>query len=204
MTFRLLLFLSLLQSGQLLADSKVVLCLGDSLTAGYDIPSKHAWPHLVETQLLKSGQKVEVINAGISGSTSASGVGRFQWHLKSKGAPHILILALGANDGLRGQSTEAMKKNLLKIIEKAQEKKVTVLFAGMKMPPNYGKEYTQKFEKVFVDIAKEKKLPFIPFFLEGVAAQPKLNLPDGVHPNSKGHQIMADLVLKHLLPLFKA
>ena len=184
-------------------SEKVILCLGDSLTAGYQIPIEKAWPHLIEEEMSSKGSHVKVVNGGISGSTTSSALGRFNWHLKGQGPPDILILALGANDGLRGQSTDAMKKNLSSIIDLALKHKTQVLLAGMKMPPNYGKDYTHDFEKVFLDLAQTKKISFLPFLLEGVAAIPKLNLTDGIHPNPAGHQIMAGAILKHLLPLIK-
>lgn len=202
MYFRLI-SLILICSSNVWAGEKVIFCLGDSLTAGYHIPSKSAWPNLVEEGLKSEKNSVKVINGGVSGSTTASGMGRLNWHMKAKGAPDILVLALGANDGLRGQKTESMKSNLSSIIQKAKKAGSHVLLAGMKMPPNYGKDYTNRFEKVFTDLAKEEDVSLIPFLLEGVAAVPKLNLPDGIHPNEDGHRVMADLVLKHLKPILQ-
>jgi len=199
----LFIYLILLNFGLLSAEGKVVLCLGDSLTAGYQIPAKTAWPKLLENTLKTEGKKVRVINSGISGSTTSSAMGRLKWHIKGKGTPDIVVIALGANDGLRGQDTEAMRKNLSNVIDYAQENGSVVLLAGMKIPPNYGQEYTRRFEQVYVDLSKKKNVASIPFLLEGVAAIPKLNLPDGIHPNIDGHKIVSGVVLKHLRPLLK-
>jgi acyl-CoA thioesterase-1 len=184
----------------LLRAETTVLMLGDSLTEGTGLRKNQAYPYLVEQKLRAQGfSSIKVINAGVSGSTSASALSRLKWHLRS--TPEILLLALGANDGLRGLSTVQMKRNLAKTIELALSKGVRVVLAGMKMPPNYGAEYTREFEKVFYQLAKEYDVVFIPFLLEGVAGDPKLNFPDGLHPNERGHQIIAELVYKTLVKL---
>jgi acyl-CoA thioesterase I len=177
-----------------------ILILGDSLTEGYGIAPDSSYPAVLQN-LLKENRKtgVEVIPAGVSGSTSASGPGRLKWFLKNP--PHILVLELGANDFLRGINPQETKKNLKNTIQLAKEKKVKILLAGMKVPPNYGKEYTKSFEKIFTEIAKEEKVALIPFLLAGVGGIASLNLPDGVHPNEKGHAIMARTVYKYLEPL---
>ena len=184
----------------LLRAETAILMLGDSLTEGTGVKKNQAYPYLVEQKLKAKGLSlIKVINAGVSGSTSASALSRLKWHLRS--TPDILLLALGANDGLRGLSTVQMKRNLAKTIELALSKGVRVVLAGMKMPPNYGAEYTREFEEVFYQLAKEYDVVFIPFLLEGVAGDPKLNFPDGLHPNERGHQILAELVYKALLKL---
>ena len=184
----------------LLRADTTILMLGDSLTEGTGIKKNQAYPYLVEQKLKAKGfSSIKVTNAGVSGSTSASALSRLKWHLRS--TPDILLLALGANDGLRGLSTVQMKRNLAKTIELALGKGLRVVLAGMKMPPNYGAEYTREFEKVFYQLAKEYDIVFIPFLLEGVAGDPKLNSPDGLHPNERGHQIIAELVYKALLKL---
>ncbi|MFH1731789.1 MAG: GDSL-type esterase/lipase family protein, partial [Planctomycetota bacterium] len=132
---------------------------------------------------------------------SASGLSRLRWHLRETPRPAILVLALGPNDGLRGLSLDAMKKNLKAVIRLAVQSKMKVLLAGMKIPPNYGKDYTARFEAVFAELSREERVPLIPFLLDGVAADPKLNLPDGIHPNEEGYKIVGTTVLKHLLPL---
>ena len=139
---------------------------------------------------------------GVSGSTTASALSRLTWYLRDR--PDILLLALGANDGLRGLPTLQIKHNLAETIELSLSKGIRVVLAGMKMPPNYGENYTLKFEKVFHELAKEYGITFIPFLLEGVAGDPKLNLPDGIHPNEPGHQIIAELVYKTIVKLVNA
>ena len=177
-----------------------IVFLGDSLTEGYGLEKTEAFPYLFEQALKAKGYKdIKVINAGISGSTSASALSRVKWYLHIK--PTILVLALGANDGLRGLDPQAMKKNLAMAIKLALERNIQVVLAGIKIPPNYGIQYTKEFEAVYPQLAEEFKIPFIPFLLDGVAARPEMNLPDGIHPNSRGHQIIARHVLENLLPL---
>lgn len=179
-----------------------ILFLGDSLTEGYGLEENQSFPKLIEAKLKQEGrQDIKVINAGISGSTSASALGRLQWYIRSQ--PDLLVLSLGANDGLRGLSTEEMKKNLSRTIEYAQENGLKVALTGMMIPPNYGEEYSRHFSEVYPQLAQEYKLPFLPFLLEGVAAVPELNQADGIHPNAEGTQIVANHVytfLKALLP----
>lgn len=180
-----------------------IVCLGDSLTEGYGLAPELAWPELVKTALRRDGwPQVEVINAGVSGSTSASAVGRLKWQLREK--PDVVVLALGANDGLRGIAPEETRRNLAAAIDLAQAGGITVLLAGMRMPPNYGAEYTAAFEATFASLAAEKKVALVPFLLEGVAANPDLNLPDGIHPNADGYAVVARTVLTRLKPLLAA
>ena len=177
-----------------------IVFLGDSLTEGYGLAKTEAFPYLFEQALKAKGYNdIQVINAGISGSTSASAVSRLKWYLRIK--PDILVLALGANDGLRGLRPEAMKENLATTIQMALDQNVRVVLAGMKIPRNYGSEYTQEFEAVYPELAEQFNIPFIPFLLDGVAAKPEMNLPDGIHPNQQGHQVIAKLVLEKLLAL---
>jgi acyl-CoA thioesterase-1 len=181
-----------------------VLFLGDSLTAGYGIAKEQAYPSLIEQSLEKSGYKnVIIVNAGISGSTTASGISRLKWHMRAEPKPSIVVLALGANDGLRGQVVQHSKKKILDTIKFAKSEGMQVILAGMKIPPNYGAQYTKDFEKMFQDIAEKEKVVLIPFLLEGVAARKELNIADGIHPNEKGHEIIAKTVLKYLTPLLK-
>lgn len=181
------------------AFSKTILFLGDSLTEGYQLAKEEAYPALIENELKKKDPSIKVINGGVSGATSASGLKRMDWYLKAK--PDLMLLALGANDGLRGLSVAQTEKNLSDVVEKAQERGITVVIAGMKMPTNMGESYRKEFEGVFDKVAKKYKLKLIPFLLEGVGGNPKLNLPDGIHPNPEGHKIMAKTVLKTLEPL---
>lgn len=190
-----LLFLFLLS---LSSFAKTVLCLGDSLTEGYQLSKEEAYPFLVEKELKKKHPDLKVINGGVSGATTASGLKRLDWYLKSQ--PDIMILALGANDGLRGLRVSEAEKNLSQVIEKAQAKGIKVILAGMQMPTNYGEAYRKDFSAVFSQVAKKYKTPLIPFLLEGVATKSELNLPDGIHPNPKGHEIMAKTVIKYLEP----
>lgn len=185
------------------AESFKILCLGDSLTEGYGVSKASAYPAKLKTKLSEKEIGVEVINAGVSGSTTASGLSRLRWALKAKAKPDILIIALGANDGLRGQPVKNSKENLRKIIQYAKSQGLKVLLAGMKLPKNYGKAYTSEFQDMFSDLATTEKLTFMPFLLEGVAAVSSLNLPDGIHPNVKGHEMIASNLLIYLLPLLK-
>lgn len=182
------------------ADTKVaksILFLGDSLTEGLGVSPSEAYPALVETKLLAKGFVVRVVNSGVSGATTASGPSRMKWALKSK--PDFVVLALGANDGLRGLPVADMKKNLESTIEIAKKAGCRVLLVGMKVPPNFGKEYGKKFEEVFSQIAKrDKAISYLPFLLERVGGEVELNQADGIHPNAKGHQIMAELLVKTL------
>ena len=179
-----------------------ILILGDSLTEGYGVSAQQAFPSLLEKKLNNEfssdkNSSYEIINAGISGSTSSGGVSRIEWLLKSK--PDFLILALGGNDGLRGVPVEETKNNLEKIILAAKYKDIPTLLAGMKMPPNYGIEYTREFSKQFEDLANQENVPLIPFLLEGVGGNPEMNLPDRIHPNPAGHQKIAETVYKNLI-----
>jgi acyl-CoA thioesterase-1 len=180
----------------------IVLCLGDSLTEGFEIDTSSAWPALLDQRLKeKFGPEAGAINAGISGATSASGPSRLKFILKSPKKPTHMILALGANDGLRGLPVGAMRKNIEETISIAKESQIKVVLAGMKVPPSYGKNYSASFEDVFKKVARDEKVPLIPFLLEGVAARANMNLEDGIHPNPAGHKVMAEMIWKHLEPL---
>jgi len=181
-----------------------VLMLGDSLTAGYKIDKEVAYPALIEKELKASGYpNITVVNAGISGSTTASGTQRLTWHLRSKPKPRVMVLALGANDGLRGLKLEKSKENLIATIQLAKKNNIVVILAGMKIPTNYGAVYTNAFAKLYTEIAKQEKIALIPFLLEGVATIKKLNLSDGIHPNEEGHKILAKTVTSYLVPILK-
>lgn len=189
-------FLALLSTSSM---AQTILFLGDSLTEGYQLPKEEAYPALVEKELKKARKDIKVINGGVSGATSASGLKRMDWYLQAK--PEIMILALGANDGLRGLKVEETEKNLSNVILKAKERGIKVILAGMKMPPNMGESYREKFEKIFPALAKKHSISLVPFILEGVGGRPEYNLPDGIHPNPKGHEVMAQNILKVLEPL---
>ena len=176
-----------------------MLIWGDSLSAAYGIPVEKGWVSLLRGKLDKNLEnKIEIINASISGETTQGGLTRLPTALKQH-KPDILLLELGANDGLRGISTKVMHDNLNKMIEMAQTRGMTVALLGMKIPPNYGINFTRKFEKVFSDLANKHKLPFEPFFLDGVATNYDLMQLDGLHPNIKAQPI----ILKNVMPIVK-
>lgn len=175
-----------------------VLFLGDSLTSGLGVAPEEAYPAVIQNLLIqKKISHITIINGGISGSTSASGVSRLRWFLKSK--PDILVLALGANDGLRGLSVDKMEKNLDDTISLALGERIRVILAGMEIPPNYGSEYAGAFREVFRRLAKKHRIPLIPFLLKDVAGNFALNQPDGIHPNPEGHKVIAGHVLPFIL-----
>ncbi|MBS1788578.1 MAG: arylesterase [Acidobacteria bacterium] len=177
-----------------------IVAFGDSLTAGYGLSSDQAYTTLLQQKLEEHGFRYRIVNAGVSGDTSAGGARRIDWALQS-GNVKFLILELGANDGLRGLPVQEMKKNLEQIIQRAQSAGVTVILAGMEAPPNFGAEYTREFRQVFHDLAKQYKTPFIPFVLEGIGGNQKFNQSDGIHPNAEGEKIMTENVWRSLQPL---
>jgi acyl-CoA thioesterase-1 len=179
--------------------SRVIVAFGDSLTAGLGLNPEEAYPALLEARLAQEGYDYRVVNAGVSGDTSAGGLRRIDWALKL--GPEIVIVALGANDGLRGLPPTAMRDNLLAIVQRARSAGAKVLLAGMRVPPNYGTDYTRDFAKVFADVAQATGMPLMPFLLEGVAGESRLNLPDGIHPNAEGQRRIAERVWPHVRPL---
>ncbi len=179
-----------------LAEPKRLVILGDSLTEGYGVSKDKAYPHLLQAKIKKLGKNYMVINAGISGSTSASAGSRMTWQLKNK--PNLIVLALGANDGLRGLPIAAMEGNLTKAIDLAKKAGVKIVLAGMQLPPNYGEVYVQDFAAAFGRVAEKTGVPLIPFILVGVGGITELNLTDGIHPNEKGHVIVADTVFNFI------
>ena len=185
------------------AEKKVVVFLGDSLTAGLGVQPQQAFPALVEQKMRESGLDAEVVNAGVSGDTTAGGLRRIDWLLQRK--IDVLVLELGGNDGLRGQPAANIKANLQAMIDKAKAKEpnVKVVVAGMQMPPNIGSAYEAEFRQVFFDVAKENGATMIPFLLEGVGGIRELNQPDLIHPNPAGHRIVADVVWKTIEPLLR-
>jgi acyl-CoA thioesterase-1 len=176
-----------------------IVALGDSLTAGFGLVESQSYPTLLQKKIDADGYQFEVINAGVSGDTSAGGLRRLDWALE--GDVKVLILALGANDGLRGLSIAEMKENLSKIIERARERNVFVILAGMEAPPNYGPEYAVSFRNAYRDIALKYRVKFIPFLLDKVAGDPALNQADGIHPNEQGAEILANTVWAVLQPV---
>jgi acyl-CoA thioesterase-1 len=176
-----------------------VVALGDSLTAGLGLAPEQAWPALVQRRIEEAGLDVEVVNAGVSGDTTAGGLRRLDWALD--GDVRVLILELGANDGLRGLPVDQMQDNLSKMIEAAKRRNIAVLLCGMEAPPNFGPQYTREFRQAFRDLADEHDVAFLPFFLDGVAGDAALNQADGIHPNEVGTRRVADLVWQALQPL---
>ena len=182
---------------------KVILVLGDSLAAGHGVDPGEAFPALLQERIKREGWNFTVINAGVSGDTTAGGLRRLDWLLQRK--VDVLLIELGGNDGLRGISPETTRANLQAIIDRAKNKypKVRIVIAGMKMPPNLGPDYTEQFEKVFPDVAKRNNALLIPFLLEGVGGRPELNQADRIHPTPEGQRIVADNVWKVIRPLLK-
>ena len=183
-------------------NSPEILAFGDSLTEGYGLEKAQSYPSLLQKRLAENGYKYRVVNAGISGDTSAGGANRITAALSSDKV-QIMILELGANDMLRGQDLNLTKKNLAAIIEKAQAKNIEAILAGMEAPTNFGEEYQRAFHNLFVDLAQQYKLKLIPFFLTNVAGKAELNQGDGIHPNVQGTNIVLDNVWPVLEPVLK-
>lgn len=179
----------------------VIVAFGDSLTAGFGLNEEQAYTTLLQRKVDEAGYKYRVINAGVSGDTTAGGLRRIDWAFQ--GNVKFVILELGGNDALRGLPVSEMKKNLAEIIEVALARGATVILAGMEAPPNMGDEYTREFRQAYRDLAKKYKLTFIPFVLEGVGGNPKLNQADGIHPNAEGEKILTDNIWRTLKPLLK-
>lgn len=183
------------------SKKKVILFFGNSITAGYRLDLSEAFPALIQERLDSLGMAYRTINAGLSGETTASGSTRVDWVLKNP--VDIFVLELGANDGLRGISTEETEKNLKAIIEKVKSKypECKIVLAGMLIPPNMGQTYTDKFQKIYPNLATEYEIALIPFLLDGVAGNPDLNLEDGIHPTAEGHKILTENVWRVLAPM---
>ena len=189
--------LSLMLGG---ADARPrITVLGDSLTAGLGLPKSAAYPTLLQERVDAAGLGFEVVNAGVSGDTSAGGLARLDWALE--GDVRILLVALGGNDGLRGLPADELQRNLAQIIERAQAKGITVILAGMEAPPNYGRDYIVSFHKVYPALAAKYKVALVPFLLQNVAGIEKLNQRDGIHPTAAGAKIVADTVWGVLKPI---
>lgn len=183
-------------------QTKIITAYGDSLTAGYGLSIEESYPSLLQKKLIKEGYKYKVVNAGLSGDTTQAGLSRINWVLKTN--PEIVILELGANDALRGMSTDNARKNLEKIITTLQSKKIKILLAGMHAPRNLGEEYYKSFDSIYPELSKKYKIPLIPFFLDGVALDKNLNIGDGVHPNAKGYiKILENNVWKYIKPILQ-
>jgi len=184
------------------AEPRVVVALGDSLTAGLGVAPDEAWPARLQARLRREGWDYRVVNAGVSGDTTAGGLRRLDWVLRTD--PSLVIVALGANDGLRGQRVDVMRDNLTAIIERLRARGARVLLAGMRMPPNYGAAYTREFAAAFGEVARRTNVALMPFLLEGVAAVPALNQVDGIHPNAEGQRLIAEAIWPYVKPLLEA
>lgn len=189
-------FITFLTGPALAVDEIKILALGDSLTAGYGLEQQYAFTSQLEKSLQDKGYPVRVINGGVSGDTSAGGLSRLTWALADK--PDLVIIELGANDGLRGLDPAQTRSNLKAIIKAIQKAEHKVLLTGMIAPPNLGKEYGAEFNSLYGDLAKQNDIALYPFFLDGVAANPKLNQPDGIHPTAEGAAIIVERILPYV------
>ncbi|HNG10905.1 MAG TPA: arylesterase [Agitococcus sp.] len=188
----------ILVSGLNTAYAASIVVFGDSISAAYGIEVNKGWVAKLQQKLKQYKKPYQVINASVSGETTSGGLSRLPQVL-TQYQPHILILELGGNDGLRGQPPKLMQQNLQKMIQQAKQQKIKVVLLGMKIPPNYGKAYNQAFEKAFVDVANTERVPFVPFFLEGVGGNDDLMQADGIHPNEKGQ----DRLLQNVWPIME-
>lgn len=191
--------LALALGGPACAAEPVIVAFGDSLTAGLGVTPDESYPARLQARLRAEGYAYRVVNAGSSGDTTAGGLRRVDWALKNK--PEIVIVALGANDGLRGQNLASVRANLDAIVARFQKAGVRVLLAGMEVPPNYGARYAADFRKMFGEVARKRKTAFMPFLLAGVAGDAKLNQPDGIHPTADGYRVVVDHLWPVLQPL---
>ena len=182
-------------------QDRVIVAFGDSLTAGLGVPTDQTYPALLGERLRREGFDYRVVNAGVSGDTTAGGLRRVDWALRLK--PEIVILELGVNDALRGQSLTAVRANLDQLVARFQAAGARVLVAGMRLPPNYGTRYADDFHRLFGEVARARNAPHIPFFLDGVGAVPRLNQADGIHPTAEGYARVVDHLWPHLLPLLR-
>ena len=189
-------------SGEVDATRPLVVFLGDSLTAGYGLDATQSFPSLLAARLAKRGTPIRVVNAGVSGDTTTGGLERLSWLLGQK--PVVLVVGFDDNDAFRGQPVAAIAENLRTIVVRAQAVGARVLILGMRVPPNYGPDYEKAFAAIYPAVAKETRARLVPFLLEGVAGRADLNQDDGIHPNVKGEQIVADNVFPYLVQTLEA
>jgi acyl-CoA thioesterase-1 len=182
-------------------SERVIVAFGDSLTAGFGVAPEESYPALLGTRLRAERLPYRVVNAGVSGDTTAGGLRRVDWALKLK--PEVALVELGANDALRGQDLEMTRANLDAIVARFEAGGTRVLLLGMRLPPNYGRGYAAAFEKVYADVARDRKVPLMPFFLDGVGAVGRLNQADGIHPTAEGYRIIVERLWPHLKPLLR-
>jgi len=183
------------------AAEPVIVAFGDSLTAGLGVTPEDSYPARLQAKLRADGYAYRVVNAGSSGDTTAGGLRRVDWALKSR--PDIVIVALGANDALRGQDLASVRANLDAIVARFQKAGARVLVAGMEVPPNYGARYAADLRRLYVDIARQRKAALMPFLLDGVAGNPRLNQPDGIHPTAEGYRVVVERLWPHLEPMLR-
>jgi acyl-CoA thioesterase I len=183
------------------AAERIIVAFGDSLTAGFGVTPEDSYPARLQARLRAEGYDYRVVNAGASGDTTAGGLRRVDWALKNK--PDIVIVALGANDAMRGQNLASVRANLDAIVARFQKAGARVLVAGMEVPPNYGARYAADFRRLYADVARTRKAAFLPFLLDGVAGNPRFNQPDGIHPTAEGYRIVVDHLWPHVEPMLK-
>jgi len=197
----LLVVIALVPAAPARGQEPVIVALGDSLTAGLGVTAEEAYPALLEARLAREGFHYRVVNAGVSGDTTAGALRRLDWVLRAR--PVVVVVALGANDGLRGLPVSAMRDNLVAIVTRLRAAGARVLLAGMRLPPNYGADYTREFAEAFAAVARQTSVPLLPFLLDGVAGRAALNQPDGIHPNAAGQRMVAETVWRSLRPMLQ-
>jgi len=190
---------SLAFAGPVHATERIVVAFGDSLTAGLGVMPDESYPAQLQARLRADGYAYRVVNAGASGDTTAGGLRRVDWALKNK--PDIVIVALGANDAMRGQDLASVRANLDGIVARFQKAGARVLVVGMEVPPNYGERYAADFRRLYVEVARKRGAAFMPFLLDGVAGNPQLNQGDGIHPTAEGYRIVVDRLWPYLEPM---
>ena len=183
------------------AQDRVIVAFGDSLTSGLGVPVDQTYPALLGERLRREGYAYKVVNAGVSGDTTAGGLRRVDWALRLK--PEIVILELGVNDALRGQNLASVRANMDQLVARFQAAGARVLVAGMRLPPNYGTPYADDFYRLFNEVARARNAPYLPFFLEGVGAIPRLNQADGIHPTAEGYALVVEHLWPFLVPLLR-
>lgn len=184
------------------AAAPVVVFLGDSIAAGLHLPASQAFPAVLQAELAAQGMPFRLVNAGVSGDTSAGGLARIDWVLKQQ-KPAVVVVELGGNDGLRGQDLTSIESNLRAIVSKCRDANAKVLLLGMRIPPSYGKEYSDGFAALYSRIASEMSLAFVPYFMDRVGGIADLTLPDGLHPTARGHELLAENVMPRLAEMLK-
>jgi acyl-CoA thioesterase-1 len=182
-------------------DAPRVVFLGDSITAAMQLPRDQAFPAVLQRWLAAKGLPFNLVNAGVSGDTTAGGLARLDWLLKQK--PAVVVVALGGNDGLRGTPLETIERNLRALVERSRAAGARVLLLGVLIPPNYGPEYASGFEAIYERLGAEPSVSYVPFFMRGVGGVPEMNLPDGLHPTPAGHEKLAENILPALVELLR-